>query len=501
MAAMSARHPTRPWCVAASLMVALGLFVPARAAPVAPHPAPSSVIGPPAWLAATDGGVFALGSAPFRGSLGGRHLNQPVIAVAGNRSGTGYWLAALDGGVFSFGEAHFYGSLGSTHLNQPIVDMVATLNGAGYWLVAADGGVFSFGDAQFYGSLGAKHLNQPITGMVPTPSGGGYWLVAADGGVFSFGDAQFYGSLGGAGVTPAIAALAATPNGHGYWLLRRDGGVSHFGNAAALPGAAGAAGLAVGLVPTTAGAGYWIAFTDGTVRAFGDAAPVGLPPIRLAAPVVGIATPWASSSGFALPLLEFLRARQRTWVGPHEVALTFDDGPGAYTLAVLAVLARYHVPVTFFTVGYLAAARPDLLVAEANAGMSVQAHSWDHADLTRVSIPVIDDKLTLTANAIQAAIGRRPTCFRPPYGSTNSTVVAEGAKLGLAQILWNVDPSDYRQPGANVIASRVLAAATGRGLVVGIHDGGGDRSQTVAALPAIIQGLHARGYTFVRLCA
>ena len=133
--------------------------------------------------------------------------------------------------------------------------------------------------------------------------------------------------------------------------------------------------------------------------------------------------------------------------------------------------------------------------------MSVEVHTWDHADLTRLSRSDVDAELTRSADAVQAAIGRRPTCFRPPYGATNPTVVAEAAKLGFAQILWNVDPSDYLRPGARVIAARVLAAATGRGLVVGIHDGGGDRSETVAALPAIIHGLRARGYRFVRLCA
>jgi peptidoglycan/xylan/chitin deacetylase (PgdA/CDA1 family) len=325
------RQPNRSPRAAGFLLVVLALLAPAFAS----RAASASALASPVWLAGTDGGVFALGGASFRGSLGGRHLNQPVIAVAGDRGGRGYWLAALDGGVFSFGDAHFSGS------------------------------------------AGAMHLNQPIAGMVPTPSGGGYWLVAADGGVFSFGDAHFHGSLGGTSVTPAIAALAATPNGHGYWVLRRDGRVYHFGNAAALPDAAGASVLAVGLVPTQSGAGYWIAFADGTVRAFGDAAPLGPPPIRSAAPIVGLATPRASSSGFALPLLEFLRtvanagASQRTWVGPREVALTFDDGPSSYTPSVLAVLARYNVPATFFTVGYLAAERPDLLIAEANAGMSV----------------------------------------------------------------------------------------------------------------------------------
>ena len=79
---------------------------------------------------------------------------------------------AADGGVFSFGDAtsHFYGSLGGSHLNAPIVGMAPTADGDGYWLVAADGGVFSFGDAtsHFYGSLGGSHLNAPIVGMAPT---------------------------------------------------------------------------------------------------------------------------------------------------------------------------------------------------------------------------------------------------------------------------------------------------------------------------------------------
>jgi hypothetical protein len=144
MAAMSMRYFTRWWRVTAPLLVAVALLVPTSAAVGVPHAARTSAVASPGWLAGTDGGVFALGSAPFRGSLGGEHLNQPVIAVAGARSGKGYWLAALDGGVFSFGDAHFYGSLGSTHLNQPIVDMVATPSGGGYWLVAADGGVLSF---------------------------------------------------------------------------------------------------------------------------------------------------------------------------------------------------------------------------------------------------------------------------------------------------------------------------------------------------------------------
>ena len=79
--------------------------------------------------------------------------------------------SSADGGVFSFGDAHFHGSMGGKHLNHPIVDIARTPKGDGYWLVAADGGVFGFGDAQFRGSMGGEHLNQPIVGMAATPTG------------------------------------------------------------------------------------------------------------------------------------------------------------------------------------------------------------------------------------------------------------------------------------------------------------------------------------------
>ena len=78
---------------------------------------------------------------------------------------TGYWLVAFDGGIFSFGDATFDGSMGGTHLNQPIVGMATTPDGQGYWLVGSDDGIFSFGDATFDGSMGGTHLNQPIVGM------------------------------------------------------------------------------------------------------------------------------------------------------------------------------------------------------------------------------------------------------------------------------------------------------------------------------------------------
>ncbi|MHB8220284.1 MAG: S8/S53 family peptidase, partial [Acidimicrobiales bacterium] len=134
---------------------------------------------------AADGGVFAFGTAGFYGSMGGKHLNAPVVGIAATPTGHGYTEVASDGGVFAFGTAGFYGSMGGKHLNAPVVGIAATPTGQGYWEVAADGGVFAFGTAGFYGSMGGKHLNAPVVGIAATPTGQGYTEVAADGGVFA----------------------------------------------------------------------------------------------------------------------------------------------------------------------------------------------------------------------------------------------------------------------------------------------------------------------------
>jgi uncharacterized repeat protein (TIGR01451 family) len=183
------------------------------------------------WIAGADGGVFAIGSAPFLGSLGDKKLNAPIVGTAGTPTGNGYYLAARDGGVFTFGDAPFLGSLGGTTLNAPVEAIVVTPTGLGYWLVAADGGVFAFGDAPFLGSLGGTKLNQPITGMGSRPGAKGYWLAALDGGVFSFGDAPFFGSAAGSRLNGSVVDIKATSTGLGYYLVTDDGGVFTYGDA------------------------------------------------------------------------------------------------------------------------------------------------------------------------------------------------------------------------------------------------------------------------------
>ena len=471
--------------------VAVATVTPA-ATPTGRTTRPAALPAGGTWLLGRFGTVVAAAGAQRYGDVHALALVAPVQALVASPTGHGYWIVAGDGGVFSFGDAHFYGSTGGMRLNAPIVGMARSRTGAGYWLIGADGGVFSFGDAHFHGSTGNLHLRAPVVGMSATPSANGYWLVATDGGVFGFGDAHFYGSLGGTPVGAPIVALAPTPSGHGYWLLAQNGTVYPFGDAHSFGNGRSDRASAT-LLPTAAGDGYWIVSTTGDVGAFGTATAFSS---GTKGTIVAGTTRWASSgSAAAQPAALY-------WPNSHEVALTFDDGPSAtYTSQVVATLARYGVPATFFTVGEEAAEHTDLLRLEGANGNSVEDHSWDHADLTHLTPSQIASELSRTADVVQAAIGTRPICFRPPYGATNATVRAAGASLGLTQILWNVDPSDYKQPGVSAIVDNVLGAATGKGLLVGIHDGGGNRSETVAALPAIIDGLRARGYRFVRLCA
>ncbi len=242
-------------------------------------------------MAATDGGVFSF-CEPFYGSMGGSHLNRPVVGMATTPDGGGYWLVASDGGIFSFGDAAFHGSTGNIHLNRPIVDMAATPDGGGYWLVASDGGIFAFGDAAFHGSTGNIHLNQPIVGMASTHDGGGYWLVASDGGIFSFGDAAFHGSTGNIHLNQPIVGMAADATGQGYWLVASDGGIFAFGDAA-FHGSTGNIHLnqpIVGMAADATGQGYWLVASDGGVFSLGDAPYEGsMGAVRLTAPVVAVA--------------------------------------------------------------------------------------------------------------------------------------------------------------------------------------------------------------------
>lgn len=182
-----------------------------------------------------------------------------------------------------------------------------------------------------------------------------------------------------------------------------------------------------------------------------------------------------------------------------EVALTFDDGPNPYyTQQVLAVLQEYGIKATFFCIGRQVAQYPSLVKQEYDAGNVIGNHTWSHADLTKLSSDDILTQINTTSDAIQQAIGVRPTFFRPPYGVINANVLTQANQLGLTTIVWNDEARDWTTPGISVISSRILGLA-GNGAIILLHDGGGNRSQTVAALPTIITSLRQQGYKFVTL--
>ncbi len=197
-----------------------------------------------------------------------------------------------------------------------------------------------------------------------------------------------------------------------------------------------------------------------------------------------------------------------------KVALTFDDGPSPTTTPqILAILADKGVHATFFDTGIAASKHPDLVRAEVDGGHVIGNHSWSHPQFTKLTDAAIADQINRTSQVITQASGR-PVCYvRPPYGDVNGRVNRLIASLGYSQAMWNVDTLDWKRPGVDKIAAAAVAYPDNKMPIVLMHAGkadgyGGapadgtvspDRTQTVAALPMIIDTLKARGYTFVQL--
>jgi peptidoglycan/xylan/chitin deacetylase (PgdA/CDA1 family) len=187
--------------------------------------------------------------------------------------------------------------------------------------------------------------------------------------------------------------------------------------------------------------------------------------------------------------------------GPREgteIALTFDDGPvPPYTGHVLDILDRYDVRATFFCVGMNASAYPDEVARIREGGHGLGNHTWSHPFLMELSQPQLAAQVERAGEAIaQSSGGAVPTLFRPPYGSRTPQVLDWLARSGSTVVLWDVLPDDWAMPGADTIRDRVVAGVEPGSIVV-LHDGGGDRSQTVAALAPTIEGLLERGLSFV----
>jgi peptidoglycan-N-acetylglucosamine deacetylase len=180
----------------------------------------------------------------------------------------------------------------------------------------------------------------------------------------------------------------------------------------------------------------------------------------------------------------------------REIALTFDDGPGPYTPAILAILEHEHVPATFFEIGvedrYFSASTS----AIAAEGDVIGDHTEIHAVMSKLSPAKQQAQLLRQARSIERYGARFPRLFRPPYGMWNAATLALLHKYRMLMVLWTVDTSDYLRPGAPAIVKSAVDGAR-PGAIILLHDAGGDRSQTVAALPRIIAALRKKHYVLV----
>ena len=204
------------------------------------------------------------------------------------------------------------------------------------------------------------------------------------------------------------------------------------------------------------------------------------------------------------PVLTVVNGQPRSYqIPPKTVVLSFDDGPEpTWTPRILAVLERYRVPASFFLVGAHAASYPGLVRAELQDGDQVGSHTYTHANLGALPRWRESLELTLTQNALAGAAGIHTRLLRMPYSSEPDAISAadwqaarQAAQDGYLVVFTSLDTTDWARPGVRHIVAAAMPK-DGRGAVIMFHDGGGDRAETVAALPEIIQRLKAEGYRF-----
>lgn len=184
--------------------------------------------------------------------------------------------------------------------------------------------------------------------------------------------------------------------------------------------------------------------------------------------------------------------------GPPTVALTFDDGPNPNTTApIIDILDRAGIKATFFTVGRMVQRFPDLVKRELADGMAIGDHTFGHTRLTGLPADQVRDELQRTIEQL-TPLGAHITLMRPPGGSFDASTIEVAKSMGLRTVVWSVDSKDWSKPGVDAIVHRVVDSVR-PGSIILMHDGGPDRSQTVAALPRIIDELKARGYSFTAM--
>jgi peptidoglycan/xylan/chitin deacetylase (PgdA/CDA1 family) len=182
--------------------------------------------------------------------------------------------------------------------------------------------------------------------------------------------------------------------------------------------------------------------------------------------------------------------------GPMAIALTIDDGPSpVYTPQVLRLLEKYRVTATFSMIGIEVGAHPGVAREVAAAGHVIANHTWTHINLAGLRPVAVADQMNRTTDAIHRVTGKVPTLFRAPYGAWSPAVLQQCARTRMTPLDWSVDPRDWSRPGMASIVRNIMRN-TRTGSIILEHDGGGNRSETVAALKIVLPRLLAAGYHF-----
>lgn len=206
-------------------------------------------------------------------------------------------------------------------------------------------------------------------------------------------------------------------------------------------------------------------------------------------------SPGYEASGTAGPRNPHQRASYNSVRTSRPVlALTFDDGPSPeLTPRLLDILRREGVRATFFVIGQNVDAYPDIARRIVAEGHEIANHSYTHAAFTSVGAARMREEIEKTNASIMRATGRAPTALRPPYGAVNERVRQSILNdYHLDVVLWSVDPLDWKRPGANVVADRLVQGAHPGAILLShdIHPG------TIEAVPDVIERLKAKGYGF-----
>ena len=179
------------------------------------------------------------------------------------------------------------------------------------------------------------------------------------------------------------------------------------------------------------------------------------------------------------------------------IALTFDDGPWPQTLPILEILRENDITATFFMVGEHLQSFPDIARQVVKEGHIIANHTWNH-QYYPVNDYIAAQEIDNTAASLNIHTGVYTRLFRPPGGNLTNGLADYAARNRYAVVMWSINPEDAYGGSVAMLADRVISQAHPGGIVL-LHDGGGNRSQTVAALPIIIAGLRDRGYEFATI--